>query len=58
MRELDPKYRDTDRSAQEILNGMRGGDYWTPSDYDTEPDYDNLEVIQYLLDEEVEIEDL
>lgn len=50
MRLLDPKYHNTDKTIDEILNGMKGGEPWTPSEYSTEPDYDQVEpqVFQYL----------
>lgn len=31
------------RTAQEELNAARGGDYWSPSDYSSEPDYGEVD---------------
>lgn len=43
------------RSAQEVVNGSRGGEHWSPSDYSdhSDPDYSDLEAIQFLLEDEV-----
>lgn len=53
---IDPQYRGDDRSTEEIINGERGGDYWTPSDHPVENDFSNIDVIQ-LLDEDVVVAD-
>lgn len=43
-------------SAEELLNGSKGGEPWTPREYSNDPDYSQVdsELFQYL--EQVETE--
>lgn len=54
---LNPQYRGDDRSCEEIRNGMRGGEYWTPSNHPTENDFENIDVVSFLFDKDEPIAD-